>query len=156
MARAALAVPAVGMDTCPGKAGTCGAGTREYSNVTRRMTQYLKVTWSRSAAARALRATIIAPGLFALCFEVIGNPQMTAFNGGLTLTQEFELGGHRGSRTTAVDAELTSARYRREVVGRNLKIEALFLVLRREIPWRQHSHRAYYIANAMRISDEFC
>jgi uncharacterized membrane protein YccC len=43
------------------------------------MTQYLKVTWSRSAAARALRATIIAPGLFALCFEVIGNPQMTVF-----------------------------------------------------------------------------
>jgi uncharacterized membrane protein YccC len=43
------------------------------------MTQYLKVTWSRSAAIRALRAMIIAPGLFALCFELIGNAQMTTF-----------------------------------------------------------------------------
>jgi uncharacterized membrane protein YccC len=43
------------------------------------MSQYLKVTWSRQAAARALRAMIIAPGLFALCFEVIGNAQMTVF-----------------------------------------------------------------------------
>lgn len=43
------------------------------------MTQYLKVTWSTSAAIRALRAMIIAPGLFALCFEVIGNAQMTVF-----------------------------------------------------------------------------
>jgi len=43
------------------------------------MTQYLKVTWSRPAAVRALRAMIIAPGLFALCFLVIGNAQMTVF-----------------------------------------------------------------------------
>jgi uncharacterized membrane protein YccC len=43
------------------------------------MTQYLKVAWSTSAAIRALRAMIIAPGLFALCFEVIGNAQMTVF-----------------------------------------------------------------------------
>lgn len=50
---AALCVPALGMDP--------------------------KVTWSTSAAIRALRAMIIAPGLFALCFEVIGNAQMTVF-----------------------------------------------------------------------------
>ena len=43
------------------------------------MTAYLKVTWSRSAAIRAVRAMIIAPGLFALCLKVIGNPQMTVF-----------------------------------------------------------------------------
>ena len=43
------------------------------------MTQYLKVTWSRPAAARALRAMIIVPGLFAFCFEVIGNAPMTVF-----------------------------------------------------------------------------
>ncbi|HYK31973.1 MAG TPA: FUSC family protein [Streptosporangiaceae bacterium] len=43
------------------------------------MANYLRVTWSRSAAVRALRAMIIAPGLFALCFELIGNAQMTTF-----------------------------------------------------------------------------
>jgi uncharacterized membrane protein YccC len=38
-----------------------------------------KVSWSRAALIRALRAMIIVPGLFALCFEVIGNAQMTVF-----------------------------------------------------------------------------
>jgi imidazolonepropionase-like amidohydrolase len=38
---------------------------------------------------------------------------------------------------------------------RDLKMEALAKVLRREIPWRQHSHRADDIATAMRIADEF-
>jgi uncharacterized membrane protein YccC len=37
------------------------------------------VSWSRAALIRALRATVIVPGLFALCFEVIGNAQMTVF-----------------------------------------------------------------------------
>jgi imidazolonepropionase-like amidohydrolase len=39
--------------------------------------------------------------------------------------------------------------------GRDLKLEALAMVLEREIPWRQHSHRADDIATAMRIADEF-
>ena len=39
--------------------------------------------------------------------------------------------------------------------GRDLKLEALAMVLDREIPWRQHSHRADDIATAMRIADEF-
>ncbi len=39
--------------------------------------------------------------------------------------------------------------------SRDLKLEALGLVLRREIPWRQHSHRADDIATAIRISEEF-
>jgi uncharacterized membrane protein YccC len=43
------------------------------------MTAYFKVTWSKPAAVRALRAMVIVPGLFALCFEVIGNAQMTVF-----------------------------------------------------------------------------
>ncbi len=43
------------------------------------MTAYLNVTWSKPAAIRALRAMVIVPGLFALCFEVIGNAQMTVF-----------------------------------------------------------------------------
>jgi imidazolonepropionase-like amidohydrolase len=38
---------------------------------------------------------------------------------------------------------------------RDLKMEALARVLRREIPWRQHSHRADDIATAMRIAEEF-
>lgn len=38
---------------------------------------------------------------------------------------------------------------------RDLKMDALGLVLHREIPWRQHSHRADDIATAMRIAEEF-
>jgi imidazolonepropionase-like amidohydrolase len=37
----------------------------------------------------------------------------------------------------------------------DLKMESLAMVLRREIPWRQHCHRADDIATAMRIADEF-
>jgi imidazolonepropionase-like amidohydrolase len=43
----------------------------------------------------------------------------------------------------------------RKSVDRNLKLEALGRVLRREIPWRQHCHRADDIATAIRIADEF-
>lgn len=39
--------------------------------------------------------------------------------------------------------------------ARDLKLEAMGSVLRREIPWRQHSHRADDIATAIRIADEF-
>lgn len=39
--------------------------------------------------------------------------------------------------------------------ARDLKLEALGAVLRREIPWRQHCHRADDIATAMRIAEEF-
>ena len=35
--------------------------------------------WSVPAFIRAARATIVLPCLFALTFEVIGNPQMTLF-----------------------------------------------------------------------------
>jgi imidazolonepropionase-like amidohydrolase len=38
---------------------------------------------------------------------------------------------------------------------RDLKLEALSRVLRREIPWRQHCHRADDIATAMRMAGEF-
>jgi len=40
-------------------------------------------------------------------------------------------------------------------VDRDLKLEALARVLRREIPWRQHCHRADDIATAMRMAREF-
>jgi imidazolonepropionase-like amidohydrolase len=43
----------------------------------------------------------------------------------------------------------------RPPVERDLKLEALGRVLRREIPWRQHCHRADDIATAMRMAREF-
>ena len=36
-----------------------------------------RVTWSVPAAMRAVRATIVVPGLFALTYKVIGDTQMT-------------------------------------------------------------------------------
>jgi imidazolonepropionase-like amidohydrolase len=39
--------------------------------------------------------------------------------------------------------------------SRDLKLEALARVLRREIPWRQHCHRADDIATALRLAAEF-
>jgi imidazolonepropionase-like amidohydrolase len=42
-----------------------------------------------------------------------------------------------------------------QVTDRDLKLEALGRVLRREIPWRQHCHRADDIATAMRLAAEF-
>jgi len=45
---------------------------------------------------------------------------------------------------------------RTEATGvRDLKLEALARVLRREIPWRQHCHRADDIATALRLAAEF-
>lgn len=38
---------------------------------------------------------------------------------------------------------------------RDLRAEALGAVLRRELPWRQHVHRADDIATALRLADEF-
>jgi len=38
---------------------------------------------------------------------------------------------------------------------RDLGLEALAMVLRREIPWRQHCHRADDIATALRLAEEF-
>ncbi len=38
---------------------------------------------------------------------------------------------------------------------RDAQMEALAMVLRREIPWRQHCHRADDIATAIRLADEF-
>ena len=54
-----------------------------------------------------------------------------------------------------VDAEQSKPEADRKPVDRDLKLEALGLVLRRQIPWRQHCHRADDIATAIRIADEF-
>ena len=52
------------------------------------------------------------------------------------------------------DSENLSAE-RNGPTPRDLKLEALGRVLRREIPWRQHCHRADDIATAMRLAEEF-
>ncbi len=54
-----------------------------------------------------------------------------------------------------IDAEQAKPAAERKPVDRDLKLEALGKVLRREIPWRQHCHRADDIATAIRIADEF-
>jgi imidazolonepropionase-like amidohydrolase len=54
-----------------------------------------------------------------------------------------------------LDAEERKPEGERKPVDRDLKLEALGRVLRREIPWRQHCHRADDIATAIRIADEF-
>jgi imidazolonepropionase-like amidohydrolase len=52
------------------------------------------------------------------------------------------------------DQEQSSQRLR-PAPSRDLKLEALGRVLRREIPWRQHCHRADDIATALRLAREF-
>jgi len=54
-----------------------------------------------------------------------------------------------------LDGELRKPEGGRRPVDRDLKLEALGKVLRREIPWRQHCHRADDIATVIRIADEF-
>ena len=54
-----------------------------------------------------------------------------------------------------IDAEAAKPVADRAPIARDLKLEALGLVLRREIPWRQHCHRADDIATAIRLSEEF-
>ncbi len=58
-------------------------------------------------------------------------------------------------RITAVGTDVAVPEAERSPVSRDLKLEALALVLRREIPWRQHCHRADDIATAIRIAEEF-
>lgn len=60
-------------------------------------------------------------------------------------------------RKAFVDAQNYLARLTAEPdkTARDLTLEALGAVLRRELPWRQHSHRADDIATAVRIADEF-
>jgi imidazolonepropionase-like amidohydrolase len=54
-----------------------------------------------------------------------------------------------------LDAEQAKPAGERKPVDRDLRLEALGRVLRREIPWRQHCHRADDIATALRLAAEF-
>jgi uncharacterized membrane protein YccC len=59
--------------------------------------------WSVPAAIRALRATVVVPGLFALTFEVIGNLQMALFAvfGGFATLVMASFGGTRRDKAIA-------------------------------------------------------
>jgi uncharacterized membrane protein YccC len=66
----------------------------------------LRPVWSKPAAFRALRATLVIPSIFALTYEVIGNLQMAtfaAFGGFATLV----LASFGGSRRQKLIAHLT-------------------------------------------------
>jgi hypothetical protein len=66
----------------------------------------LRPVWSKAAAFRALRATLVIPSIFALTYEVIGNLQMAtfaAFGGFATLV----LASFGGSRRQKLIAHLT-------------------------------------------------
>jgi imidazolonepropionase-like amidohydrolase len=54
-----------------------------------------------------------------------------------------------------LEAEQRKPEDERKYVDRDLKLEALGRVLRKEIPWRQHCHRADDIATALRLAEEF-
>jgi imidazolonepropionase-like amidohydrolase len=54
-----------------------------------------------------------------------------------------------------LEAEQRKPDDERKHVDRDLKLEALGRVLRKEIPWRQHCHRADDIATALRLAEEF-
>jgi len=75
-------------------------------------------------------------------------------------TPSTRLGTAAVIRNAFVDAgnyldKLAHAEPDKAAPSRDLKLEALGSVLRREIPWRQHCHRADDIATALRIADEF-
>ncbi len=59
--------------------------------------------WSVPAAMRAVRATIVVPGLFALTFKVIGDPQMALFAtfGGFATLIFAAFGGTRRDKAIA-------------------------------------------------------
>jgi uncharacterized membrane protein YccC len=62
-----------------------------------------RITWSKAALLRAIRATIVIPGLFALAFKVIGDAQMTLFAtfGGFATLIFANFGGSRKDKLAA-------------------------------------------------------
>jgi imidazolonepropionase-like amidohydrolase len=68
------------------------------------------------------------------------------------IREAFVQAGNYLAKLAAAEEQRPSER---KPVDRDLGLEALARVLRREIPWRQHCHRADDIATAMRISREF-
>lgn len=62
--------------------------------------------------------------------ELLGHPDVTAFNGGVKLSQEFELGGQRGARLGVADAELGAANQRLATLTREARANATRAYLR--------------------------
>ena len=62
-----------------------------------------RISWSKPALLRAIRATVVVPGLFALTFKVIGDAQMTLFAtfGGFATLLFANFGGTRRDKLTA-------------------------------------------------------
>jgi uncharacterized membrane protein YccC len=60
-------------------AQSAGAQTPSRSRGASDLHPWWRISWSTSAALRAVRATIVIPSIFALTFKVIGNEQMTVF-----------------------------------------------------------------------------
>ncbi|MBG0740483.1 amidohydrolase [Paeniglutamicibacter antarcticus] len=68
-------------------------------------------------------------------------------------TPSTRLGTAMVIRKAFIDAQNYMAKA--DETARDPRMEALAMVLRREIPWRQHCHRADDIATALRLADEF-
>jgi imidazolonepropionase-like amidohydrolase len=86
------------------------------------------------------------------------NPKRTL--GERRVNPSSRLGVAAAIRTALTDAQAylekqEQSERERLTAARDLKLEALGRVLRREIPWRQHCHRADDIATAMRLAAEF-
>ena len=87
------------------------------------------------------------------------NPKRTA--GDRRVNPSSRLGTAAAIRTALTDAQTYLRKQEgltereRLTQSRDLKLEALGRVLRREIPWRQHCHRADDIATALRLAREF-
>ena len=63
----------------------------------------LRPVWSKPAAFRAVRATLVIPGLFAITHDVIGNVQMATFAafGGFATLVLASFGGTRRDKLVA-------------------------------------------------------
>ncbi|WP_434615150.1 amidohydrolase [Arthrobacter sp. A5] len=68
-------------------------------------------------------------------------------------TPSTRLGTAMVIRKAFIDAQNYMAKADKN--ARDPQLDALAMVLRREIPWRQHCHRADDIATALRLADEF-
>ncbi|WP_427015397.1 amidohydrolase family protein [Pseudarthrobacter sp. P1] len=84
--------------------------------------------------------------------SALGENPKTVYSGKKAMPST-RLGTAMVIRKAFIDAQNYMAKADPE--ARDPKMEALAMVLRREIPWRQHCHRADDIATALRLADEF-
>ncbi|MGE5135843.1 MAG: FUSC family protein [Gemmatimonadota bacterium] len=84
-------------------AGSGATGPEGTRGRLRRALASLRPAWSTPAALRAVRATIVVPGMFALAYEVIGDLQMATFAafGGFATLVLAAFGGRRRDKALA-------------------------------------------------------